>query len=373
VIEITTIGTPVLWIGFTVLVLALLALDLGVFHRNAHEVSLREALVWSVVWIALSLLLCAGIYAQFGNERGLEFLTGYLIEKALAVDNIFVFLVIFSAFAVPTAYQHRVLFWGILGAMVMRAIFIVLGAAMIARFHWVMYVFGAFLVLTGTKMLVRGDSEVHPERNPLFRMLRRVVPAVSEYHGTRFTIVKNGRRFATPLLLVLVCIETSDLVFAVDSIPAIFAVTKDPFIVYTSNICAILGLRAMFFLLSGAVRRLNYLQPGLALVLVFVGTKMLLVDVYPIPIAVSLGAVVTLLGLSVLASLLWPAAAAGATAAPDETGDIRLDAVVAHVQLRRHGLISPWLAIAIALLMYALTALFVLSQESYMPSLVELR
>ena len=304
--EVTTVGTPALWIGFTAFVVAMLVLDLGVFHRDAHEVRMREALVWSVIWIALSLLLCAGVYAQFGNERGLEFLTGYLIEKALAVDNIFVFLVIFSAFAVPAAYQHRVLFWGILGAMVMRAVFIILGAALMARFHWIMYVFGAFLLLTGAKMLLGRHTETHPERNPLFRMLRRFVPAVAEYHGPRFTVVKEGRRFATPLLLVLVCIETTDLVFAVDSIPAIFAVTKDPFIVYTSNICAILGLRAMFFLLAGAVRRLNYLQPGLALVLIFVGVKMLLVDVYPIPIAISLGTIAGLLGASVLASLLWP-------------------------------------------------------------------
>jgi len=373
-IESSSIGTPVLWVGFTTFVVALLALDLGVFHRDAHEVRLREALVWSVVWVALSLLFCAGIYARFGTDRGLEFLTGYLIEKALAVDNIFVFLVIFSAFAVPAAYQHRVLFWGILGAMVMRAVFIVLGAALIARFHWVMYVFGAFLVWTGARMLFRSDAEVQPERNPLFRMLRRLVPTVPEYHGGRFTVVKDGRRFATPLLLVLVCIETTDLVFAVDSIPAIFAVTKDPFIVYTSNICAILGLRAMFFLLAGAVQRLNYLQPGLALVLVLVGTKMLLADLYPIPITVSLGAVVALLGLSVSASLLWPGAAGEAASAPDEAGNMKLRAVgVAPYGRHRHGLISSWAAIAIALLLYAVTALFVLSQESYMPSLVELR
>jgi tellurite resistance protein TerC len=307
----------------------MLVLDLGVFHRNAHEVRFREALVWSVIWIVLSLLLCAWVYAQFGNDRGLEFLTGYLIEKALAVDNIFVFLVIFSAFAVPAAYQHRVLFWGILGALVMRALFILVGAALIERFHWVMYVFGAFLVLTGVKMLVRGDAELHPERNPLFRLFRRFVPSVSEYHGPRFTVVKGGRRHATPLLLVLVCIETSDLVFAIDSIPAIFAVTSDPFIVFTSNICAILGLRAMFFLLAGAVQRLNYLQPGLALVLAFVGTKMLLVDLYPIPIAVSLGAVATLLGGSVLASLLWPPPVTRPAAAEAGAGDVPLRAVVA--------------------------------------------
>ncbi|MBI4517465.1 MAG: TerC family protein [Deltaproteobacteria bacterium] len=318
-----SIGTPALWIGFIGFILAMLVLDLGVFHRNAHEVRFREAMVWSVIWIALSLLFCAWVYVQFGNERGLEFLTGYLIEKALAVDNIFVFLVIFSAFAVPAAYQHRVLFWGILGALIMRALFIVVGAALIERFHWVMYVFGAFLVLTGIKMLLRRDVEEHPERNPLFRLFRRFIPSVPEYHGSRFTVVKAGKRYATPLLLVLVCIETSDLVFAIDSIPAIFAVTRDPFIVFTSNICAILGLRAMFFLLAGAVQRLNYLQPGLALVLAFVGTKMLLVDLYPIPIAVSLGAVATLLGVSVLASLLWPPVVTQPVAAKEKaTGDV---------------------------------------------------
>jgi tellurite resistance protein TerC len=327
-IELTTIGTPALWIGFTGFILAMLVLDLGVFHRNAHEVRFREALVWSVIWIVLSLLLCAWVYVQFGNERGLEFLTGYLIEKALAVDNIFVFLVIFSAFAVPAAYQHRVLFWGILGALIMRALFILVGAALIERFHWVMYVFGAFLVLTGVKMLVRRDAELHPERNPLFQLFQRFIPSVSEYHGPRFTVVKAGRRYATPLLLVLVCIETSDLVFAIDSIPAIFAVTSDPFIVYTSNICAILGLRAMFFLLAGAVQRLNYLQPGLALVLVFVGTKMLVADLYPIPIVISLGAVATLLGTSVLASLLWPPVRQ-VVAAKEKAGDVPLRAVAA--------------------------------------------
>jgi tellurite resistance protein TerC len=309
--DITTTATPTSWIGFTAGVLALLALDLGVFHRHAHEVRFREALGWSVVWVALSLAFGGWVSLQFGGDRGLEFLTGYLIEKALAVDNIFVFLVIFSAFAVPAAYQHRVLFWGVLGALVMRAAFIALGAVLIERFHWILYGFGAFLILTGVRMLLHRDVEEHPERNPLFRWFQRFIPSVPEYHGHHFTIVKNGRRFATPLLLVLVCIETSDLVFAVDSIPAIFAVTKDPFIVYTSNICAILGLRAMFFLLAGAVRRLNYLQPGLAMVLVFVGTKMLLADVYPIPIAISLGMVALLLAGSVVASLLWPRAESG--------------------------------------------------------------
>jgi tellurite resistance protein TerC len=302
-----TVGTPALWAGFIAFVIAMLALDLGVFHRQAHVVRFKEALAWSVVWVALALAFNAWVYTAFGPQRGLEFLTGYLIEKALAVDNIFVFVVIFSAFAVPAAYQHRVLFWGVLGALVMRAIFIFAGAALIARFHWVLYLFGALLVLTGIKLLVLRDAVPRPDQNPLFKLFRRLIPAVSEYHGQRFTIVKDGRRFATPLLLVLVAVEITDLVFAVDSIPAIFAITRDPFIVFTSNIFAILGLRAMYFLLADVVTRFHYLKVGLALVLTFVGTKMLIMDVYKIPIGVSLGVVAALLVGSVLASLLRPA------------------------------------------------------------------
>jgi tellurite resistance protein TerC len=302
-----TVGTPALWAGFIVFVIAMLALDLGVFHRQAHVVRFKEALAWSVVWVVLALAFNAWVYTAFGPQRGLEFLTGYLIEKALAVDNIFVFVVIFSAFAVPAAYQHRVLFWGVLGALVMRAVFIFAGAALIARFHWVLYLFGALLVLTGIKLLVLRDAVPRPDQNPLFKLFRRLIPAVSEYHGQRFTIVKDGRRFATPLLLVLVAVEITDLVFAVDSIPAIFAITRDPFIVFTSNIFAILGLRAMYFLLADVVTRFHYLKVGLALVLTFVGTKMLIMDVYKIPIGVSLGVVAALLVGSVLVSLLRPA------------------------------------------------------------------
>lgn len=307
VMPLETIGTPGLWLGFTLFVIAMLALDLGVFHRQAHVVRFKEALAWSVVWVLLALVFNAWVYVAFGPQRGLEFLTGYLIEKALAVDNIFVFVVIFSAFAVPAAYQHRVLFWGVLGALVMRAVFIFAGAALIARFHWVLYLFGALLVLTGIKLLVLRDALPKPDQNPLFKLFRRLVPAVSEYHGQRFTVVQAGRRYATPLLLVLVAIEITDLVFAVDSIPAIFAITRDPFIVFTSNIFAILGLRAMYFLLADVVTRFRYLKVGLALVLIFVGTKMLIMDVYKIPIGVSLGVVAALLALSVLASLLRPA------------------------------------------------------------------
>ena len=299
-----TIGTVWLWGGFTTFVLVMLALDLGVFHRKAHEVRFREALSWSVVWVALALAFNVAIWAWYGPTKGLEFLTGYLIEKALSVDNIFVFLVLFSLFAVPPSDQHRVLFWGILGALIMRAVFIVAGAALIERFHWIIYVFGGLLLVTGVKLFVQRHEQLQPERNPIFRLFRRFVPSVPEYHGHRFTVVKNGRRYATPLLAVLVAVEATDLVFAVDSIPAVFAVTTDPFIVYTSNIFAILGLRAMFFLLAGVMDRFRYLKPGLAAVLVFVGAKMMMTGVYKIPVGVSLGVVAGILTVSVVASLL---------------------------------------------------------------------
>jgi len=304
--DVQSIGTPEMWLGFTAFVLAMLALDLGVFHRTARTISVKEALVWTGVWISLSLLFNLGVYHWFGAQSALEFLTGYVIEKALSVDNIFVFIVVFSVFAVPSQYQHRVLFWGILGALVMRALFIVLGAALIQRFHWIMYVFGAFLVYTGIKLLTQSHEEVHPEKNPLFRLFRRFVPSVSEYHGSRFIVVKDGARYATPLLLVLVAIEATDILFAVDSIPAIFAVTTDPFIVYTSNIFAILGLRALYFALAGMMEKFHYLKVGLALVLSFVGIKMLISTIYPVPILVSLGVIVTLLAGSVVLSWLRP-------------------------------------------------------------------
>lgn len=304
---IESIGSPLLWIAFTALVVAMLALDLGVFHRRAHVVSVREALVWTFVWIALSLLFNVGVYFWFGSDRALEFLTGYVIEKALSVDNIFVFLVIFSSFGVPAALQHRVLFWGILGAMVLRGFFILVGAALLQTFHWVIYVFGAFLIFTGAKLLVRRASEVHPERNPLFRLFRRLVPSVTDYRCSRFTVVLAGERYATPLLLVLVGVEVTDIAFAVDSIPAIFAVTKDPFIVYTSNIFAILGLRALYFVLAGVMEKFRYLNTGLALVLAFVGAKMMLTDLYKVPIGASLAIVALLLMGAVVASLVHPA------------------------------------------------------------------
>lgn len=304
--EFSSIGTPALWAGFVAFVFAMLVIDLGVFHRKAHVVGLREAGVWSVVWVSLALLFNLGVYQWFGSERGLEFTTGYLIEKALAVDNIFVFYAIFAYFAVPAAYQHRVLFWGIIGALVMRAIFIFAGAALLQQFHWLMYVFGALLIATAVKLLVMSDEGVDPQKNAVYRLFRRLVRSVPEYHGGRFSVVQNGKRFATPLLAVLVLIEWTDVVFALDSIPAIFAVTSDPFIVFTSNIFAILGLRSMFFLLSGVLGTFHLLKPSLAVVLAFVGTKMLLLDVYKIPIGVSLGVIAMLIAAGVVGSLLFP-------------------------------------------------------------------
>lgn len=311
-----SIGTPALWAGFIAFVLALLALDLGVFHRKAHAVTVKEAAIWSVVWVGLALSFNALVLHWFGPQRGLEFLTGYLIEKALAVDNIFVFYAIFAYFAVPAAYQHRVLFWGVLGALAMRAVFIFAGAALLAKFHWFIYVFGGILVFTGIKLLTMPEDGIHPEKNPAYRLLRRFIPAVSEYHGPRFTIVQEGKRYATPLLIVLVLIEWTDLVFAVDSIPAIFAVTNDPFIVFTSNIFAILGLRSLFFLLQGVIGRFHLLKPALAAVLLFVGGKMLLIDFVKLPVALSLGIVAGLIAIGVVASLVVPPRATVAAPKP---------------------------------------------------------
>ena len=304
--EMTSIGSPLLWGGFTTFILAMLALDLGVFHRKAHEVRFKEALGWTFVWVALALLFNFGVYKYFGAQRGMEFLTGYLIEKALSVDNVFVFLVIFSVFAVPAKYQHRILFWGVLGALVMRAIFIFAGAALLQRFHWVIYIFGGLLVVTGIKLLVQRNEEVDPEKNPLYRFFKRIIPATKQYSEDHFFVREGGKWLATPLFMVLVAVEASDLVFAVDSIPAIFAVTSDPFIVYTSNVFAILGLRALYFCLAGVMAKFHLLKIGLSLVLIFVGGKMLLMGVYKIPIGVSLAVVTLLLAGSVAASFIWP-------------------------------------------------------------------
>ena len=296
--------SPWIWVGFNAFVLAMLALDLGVFHRKAHVVSLKEASVWSAVWIALALVFNAGVWHLLGQQKGVEFLTGYLIEKSLSVDNIVVFALIFSYFAVPAQYQHRVLFWGILGALVMRAAFIAAGAALITNFHWVVYLFGAFLVITGIKMALAPDRGLEPERNPVVRLVRRLMPVTGTYHGQSFFVRQNGVRMATPLFLVLALVEATDLVFAVDSIPAIFAITTDPFIVYTSNVFAILGLRSLYFLLGGAMEKFRYLKLGLAGILVFVGAKMTLVDVYEMPVLVSLAVIASILTLAITASLL---------------------------------------------------------------------
>ncbi|WP_420126851.1 TerC family protein [Longimicrobium sp.] len=295
-----------LWVGFNAAVLIMLALDLGVFHRKAHAVSLREASAWTAVWVSLAMLFNAGIWYFAGRQPALEFLTGYLVEKSLAVDNIFVIALIFSYFAVPAAYQHRVLFWGILGALVMRGAFIAAGAYVLHQWHWVIYVFGGILLLTGIKMALRKDEAIDPEHNPVVRLARRWLPLTQRYDGQRFWTVENGRRVATPLFLVLLLVEFTDLVFAIDSIPAIFAITDDAFIVYTSNVMAILGLRSMYFLLAGVVHKFVYLKFGLSLVLVFVGAKMMLIDFIKVPTTVSLAVIATVIGGSIALSLLRP-------------------------------------------------------------------
>jgi tellurite resistance protein TerC len=301
----------VLWITFNVFVLGMLALDLGVFHRKAHSVSIKEASIWSAVWVSLAMVFNLGIYFAWGHEKALEFLTGYVIEKSLSVDNLFVFLMIFQYFNTPGQYQHRVLFWGILGALILRAVFIATGSALLSNFHWMIYVFGAFLVVTGIKMYLQGDEKIEPGKNPVVRLFERWVPISKEYEGQSFFMRRNGKIHATLLMLVLIVVETTDVIFAVDSIPAIFAVTQDPFIVYTSNVFAILGLRALYFMLAGVMEMFVYLKVGLSFVLCFVGAKMMLVDVYKIPIAASLGVIGAILVLSVIASLAvqwnWPA------------------------------------------------------------------
>src|SRR3954470_21518969 len=291
----------------------MLTLDLGVFHRRAHEVSVKEAVIWSAVWVALALGFNYGIYHFMGEQAGLEFLAGYLIEKALSVDNIFVFVLIFSYFRVPPEYQHRVLFWGILGALVMRGVMIGLGAYLIHHFEWILYVFGAFLVWTGFRMAAQDERSIEPEANPVIRLVRRLLPVTGSYRGPSFFIREpaeiggRARRLATPLFVVLVLVETTDLIFAVDSIPAVFAVTRDPFLVYSSNVFAILGLRALYFLLSGIIGKFRHLKFGLSVVLIFVGGKMLLADVYKVPIGLSLGVIAAVIGASILTSLSVPA------------------------------------------------------------------
>jgi tellurite resistance protein TerC len=293
-----------LWIGFNIFVIAMLALDLLIFHRKAHEIKVREALLLSAFWIALALLFNLGIYFWRGSEAALQFLTGYLIEKSLSVDNLFVFLLIFTYFAVPPSYQHKVLFWGILGALLMRAVFIFAGITLILKFHWVIYVFGAFLLLTGVRMVSRKETKIRPEKNPIIRLFRQVMPVSDEYGEGKFFLREAGRLVATPLIIVLIAVETTDVVFAVDSIPAILAITLDPFIVYTSNVCAILGLRALYFALAGVMKLFHFLHYGLSAILVFIGTKMILTDVLTIPIGISLAIVGTILLISVAVSVV---------------------------------------------------------------------
>jgi tellurite resistance protein TerC len=299
-----TIGSPALWIGFFTFVAFMLALDLGVFHRKAHAVSFREALAWSGVWVALSLLFNLGLAWRFGEERGLEFLSGYLIEKSLSIDNIFVFVVIFQALRVPALDQHRVLFWGIISALGLRAAMIFAGVALLEHFHVLFYVFGAFLIATGIRLFVQRNKAEHPEDSPAMRLARRLIPSTPNLHGQHFFAVEDGRRLATPLFMALVLVEISDVIFAIDSIPAVFAVTEDPFIVFTSNIFAILGLRSMFFLLAGAIEKFRYLKIGLTGVLVFVGTKMMLEDVFPIPSLISVLVIVLIMLIAGVASFI---------------------------------------------------------------------
>ncbi len=295
-----------LWIGFNVFILAMLALDLGVFHRKSHEVSVREALTWTCIWITLSMLFNLFIYYYFDKSKALEFFTGYLIEKSLSVDNIFVIILIFSYFKVPLAYQHKVLFWGILGALVMRIIFILLGVELIHRFHWLIYIFGGFLLVTGIRMLTSGDVKIDPEKNPVIRFARKVFPVTNHFERDRFFVKKEGKRWATPLFLVVILIETTDLIFAVDSIPAILAISDDSFIVYTSNVFAILGLRSLYFALAGIETYFRYLKYGLSAILVFVGIKMCLTDLFKIPTEVSLILIGFILMIAMVASRILP-------------------------------------------------------------------
>lgn len=293
------------WIGFHVFIFIMLALDLGVFNKNSHKISLKEALTWVAVWVSLAILFNIFIYYEFGKTKALEFLTGYVIEYSLSVDNIFVFILIFTYFGVKPEYQHRVLFWGILGALVMRALFIFAGVALINKFHWIVLIFGGFLVYTGIQMLFQKDTAVDPEKNAIVKFFRKFLPVTDDYHGDRLFIRRDHRLFATPLFLVLLVIESSDLIFAVDSIPAILAISKDQFIVYTSNIFAILGLRSLYFAIAGIMGYFRYLKIGLAFVLTFVGAKMLLAYFnMEIPIAVSLLVIVSILAVSILASVV---------------------------------------------------------------------
>lgn len=296
----------VLWISFNLFILLMLALDLGIFQRKPHKIKVKEALIWSTVWIILALIFNVFIYFEMGEQKALEYFTGYLIERSLSVDNIFVFILLFSYFKVPGIYQHKILFWGVLGALLLRASLIAVGSVLVAKFSWILYLFGAFLLFTGFKMAFQAESEIDPERNFVIRWFKKFFPVTHEYHEGKFIVTIDKKKFATPMLLVLVAVEFADLVFAFDSIPAIFAVTTDPFIIYTSNIFAILGLRTLYFALAGIMHKFHYLKIGLSLILIFIGFKMLIVDLYKIPIMFSLGIIAMILITSVVYSLFRP-------------------------------------------------------------------
>jgi tellurite resistance protein TerC len=299
-----SIGTPILWVGFTVFIIIMLALDLGVFHRGSQITTIKESLIWTGIWIIASLLFNFLVWHWFGRALAIEFFTSYLIEKSLSVDNIFIFLIIFNYFKVPAVLQHRVLFWGILGALVMRAVFIWLGAVLLQKFSWIIYPFGLILLWTGAKLIFKPVAQADPERSWIVRLFKYFMPVTPDFVGGAFFVRQNQKIFATPLLLVLVAIESTDLVFAFDSIPAVFAVTKDPFIVYTSNIFALLGLRSLYFALAGIMERFYYLRYGLAVILLFVGLKMLGSSLFHVPTVVSLLIIVVILIIAVIASWL---------------------------------------------------------------------
>lgn len=305
-IQITVDHSFLLWTVFNVFIVIMLIIDLAVFHKKDHEESIKEALIWTGVWITLALIFGVGVYYYMGTQTALDYYTGYLIEKSLSIDNIFVFLLVFSYFKVPPKYQHKVLFWGIFGALVMRFIFIFTGVALLERFHWIIYIFGGFLVYTGIKLALEKDKEVHPNQNPVLILVRKFMPTVKTYYGSHFFVRKMGKLVATPLFVVLVVIETTDVVFALDSIPAILSITRDEFIVYSSNAFAILGLRALYFAVSGIMRLFHYLHYGLSAILVFVGVKMLISEFYHVPTPYALGFVALALTISVVASIMYP-------------------------------------------------------------------
>jgi len=306
-----------LWVVFNIFIVVMLIVDLMIFNRKPHEISIKESLIWTGIWIALAVVFGIGLYFYMDPVSSIDYFTGYLIEKSLSVDNIFVFLLIFTYFGVEAKYQHRVLFWGIFGALVLRLLFIIAGVALIERFHWIIYVFGAFLVFTGIKLAFEKDKEIHPEKNLVLKLVKRFLPISRRYYSQKFFVRIRGRLIGTPLLIVLVVIETTDVVFALDSIPAIMAITRDPFIIYSANAFAILGLRALYFALAGVMRLFHYLHYGLSLILVFVGIKMMLENVYEIPTLFTLGFITVTLMTSVIFSILYPAEETKSKKLPD--------------------------------------------------------